>query len=73
MKYVVTSPVFGEFRAYEPLAFELAKRTIEFSSTSKFKTEAYTEGKKAIVTGMGSKIKVEFENMEPFYFNVEAL
>lgn len=74
MKYIITSPAFGEFRAGEPLAYSLAKRVLEFSNTSVFRTEVLHKGKNAVVTGKGDTVEVLFDGDDkPFVFNVEEV
>jgi hypothetical protein len=75
MKFLFLSPAFGAFRAYEPLAFRVAKQVTNQKGISKYdRVKLEREGHLLEVIGYGSTIEVYLDNDEtPFVFDVEAV
>lgn len=75
-KYIIDSPVFGAFRAWEPLCYDIAKKAIEFADTIDVEKEVHGKDPeygsyKAKVIGGGNIVEVYLENdPDPFVFNV---
>lgn len=66
-KQLIISPSFGAFRAYEPVAFELAEQAVYKENKTHF-TRLTDAGR---VIAKGNKIIVELHGVEdPFYFDL---
>jgi hypothetical protein len=72
MKHLFLSPSFGAFRAYEPLAFKVAKELAARKGTSTFdKVETIRDGHRLEIIGYGETVEVFLDDDEtPFVFDV---
>lgn len=75
-KFIIDSPVFGAFRAWEPLCYDIAKKSLEYADS--LEVERVVVGKdpkygdyKAKVIGAGNLVEVYLDkDPDPFVFNV---